>query len=232
MCSKASACSTKSFHLMDSCLLFFAAADLACRNTVWLFSGAQSAGVGRRVHEAPLRVTHGPDSARRSQVAVVLDGIALVMLTDAHLARVVLFVRQRFPVEVVLVPAMVHAASNGRSHLRILLLLPATRDLAGRNTVRLCGGAQGAGLCWRVHEATLRVTHGQDTARSAHVAIVLDRVALIVLTDAHLAWLRLLARQGRPVETARHWELLLWLALLLAAADLACRNTVWLFSGA
>jgi len=69
----------------------------------------------RPVEEASLgRVRAcGQHSAGRPHVAVVLDGIALTMLTSAHSAAIRLpHIRQSIPIEVVLVHAVVHAAGS------------------------------------------------------------------------------------------------------------------------
>merc|ERR1740129_280183 len=75
-------------------------------------------------------------------------------------------------------------------------------DVARRAAVALAiRVAQGTGLRWRIKEASLRIALGQDATRGPHVAIVLERIALVVITPANSAaiWLRHSAQLG-PIE--------------------------------
>lgn len=95
---------------------------------------------------------------------------------------------------------MVHTAPGSLCRLRSLRLLFAAFHLAGRAAVRLFSRAEGTCLSGRVHKAALGIALGQDTAGRPHVAIVLYGIALVLLTNAHLAAIHSLVRQGIPVE--------------------------------
>jgi len=86
---------------------------------------------------------------------------------------------------------------------RLPSLVPRTiPDVAARATIALAVRvAESTSLRRRIEEASLGITLGQNAARSPHIAVVLEWVALVVIAPANSAaiWCRH-CRQISPIE--------------------------------